>query len=82
MIYAYILLNVRPGKEQEIAEKLLKSHIENGKILDVTVVYGEYDIVIKLETNSIATLRNIVIESIRQLEGVERTTTLISTDLD
>jgi len=76
MIQAYILINTKPGKEEEILEKIGK--INGLKVVDASLVYGEYDIVLKVEADNLEQLRNAVVSNIRKIEGVERTITLIS----
>ena len=75
MVIAYVLINTKPGKEREVLEKIKQMDI---KLLDSALLYGEYDIIIKVEVDTIDKLRSIVLDKIRQLEGVERTVTLIS----
>jgi len=75
MVQAYILINTKPGKEKEVLDEIKKIGI---KLLDSSLLYGEYDIIIKVEVDNIEKLRSIVIDRIRQLDGVERTITLIS----
>ena len=76
----YILLNVKPGKEEEVLKKLQSLEEIKKYMKEVSIVYGEYDIILKLELDNINVLRNLVLDYIRKIEGVERTTTLISTD--
>jgi len=71
-ITAYILLNIRTGKEYEIADKL--KNIES--IKEVTITYGLWDIVAKIEVGSMSELDKIVF-TIRSIEGVEQTATLV-----
>jgi len=71
-ITAYILLNIRTGKEYEIADKL--KNIES--IKEVTITYGLWDIIAKIEVGSMSELDKIVF-TIRSIEGVEQTATLV-----
>ncbi|HIP66697.1 MAG TPA: hypothetical protein EYH09_01045 [Candidatus Nanopusillus sp.] len=48
------------------------------KLLDSSLLYGEYDIIIKIDAENIEKLRSIVLDIIRKLDGVERTITLIA----
>jgi len=78
MVTAYILINTKPGKESEILDRI--KQLCRG-ILESSVVYGEYDIVLKVSVENIEDLRNLVIDNLRKIEGIERTTTLISAEL-
>ncbi len=73
-IIAYVLLNVALGREAELKEKISKlSYVTEAKI-----VYGEYDIVVRIEAPSLAILDRLV-SSIRRMDGVLKSITLIST---
>lgn len=74
MIKAYILINTKPGKEEDVIKKIESL---NTKLLDKAILYGEFDILIKVETKNIEDLRNIILENIRKIDGVDRTITLI-----
>lgn len=73
-IVAYAILVVEVGKEYEVAEQLRKI----GGITEARVVYGEYDIVVRMEAKSIRDLERIVM-TIRRTKGVLKSVTLIST---
>ncbi len=75
MIEAYILVNVKPGKEKDLVE--IARNEFGDKLTSADVVYGEYDVVLKVKVDSFDELRNLVVEKIRALEYVERTITLI-----
>ena len=75
MIEAYILVNVKPGKEKDLVE--IARNEFGDKLISADVVYGEYDVVLKVKVDSFDELRNLVVEKIRALEYVERTITLI-----
>jgi len=70
---AYILGVSQIGKEKEVLDKcLLVKDVKEG-----TVVFGEYDVVVKIVTDDVKELSRRV-EEIRRIEGLLRTTTLIS----
>lgn len=74
MVTAYVLLIVKPGEESTVAEKLTKMP----EVKDVSVVYGEYDIVAKIEKESMESLQDFLIKKVRAMDEVERTSTMIS----
>ena len=78
MVIAFILINTKPSKEYEVLDKIKKSF---DNILDSCVVYGEYDIILKVRVDNIEDLRKFVIDNLRKIEGIEKTTTLISAEL-
>ncbi|MCQ5377599.1 MAG: Lrp/AsnC ligand binding domain-containing protein [Candidatus Methanomethylicia archaeon] len=70
---AYILGVSQIGKEKEVLDRCLTvKDVKEG-----TVVFGEYDIVVKIVTDDVKELSRRV-EEIRRIEGLLRTTTLIS----
>jgi len=75
VIEAYVLINVKPGKEKDLID-YIKREIGNS-LISADVVYGEYDVIIKVRVESFNELRNVVVEKIRKLDYVERTITLI-----
>ena len=78
MVLAHILINTKPGKEEEVFREIKGSDID---VKEMDLVYGEYDIVLKVKVDNIEDLRKVVVDKIRKMDGVERTTTLISAEL-
>lgn len=73
---AYVLIKAAPGAESKIFEALRRI----GGVHEVNVVYGEYDVIAKVNARSMDELRNIVIKQIRGgLRGIVRTETAIVT---
>ncbi|MGQ9759692.1 MAG: Lrp/AsnC ligand binding domain-containing protein [Candidatus Methanomethylicaceae archaeon] len=70
---AYILGVSKIGKEKEVLENCLKIK----DVIEGTVVFGEYDIILKVVTEDMKELSRRV-EELRNVEGLLRTTTLIS----
>ena len=79
MITAYILVNVKPGKENTLIENV-KKESENVRVIEGNVVYGEYDVIIKVEAENLEDIRKFVLDKIRSFDFVERTITLISAE--
>ena len=72
MINAYILINMEPGNSE-------KSIAEMRKISDVakiSVVAGEYDIVVRAQVKSLDKLLKVT-DNIQMIKGVIKTTTQI-----
>ena len=75
LITAYILLKTAIAREHEVAQA-----IQNIKgIIEVKVVFGEYDVVAKAQVEDVKMLDNIV-TAIRKIDGVAITSTLIAPD--
>ncbi|HUO43136.1 MAG TPA: Lrp/AsnC ligand binding domain-containing protein [Methylomirabilota bacterium] len=73
MPLAFVLINAEIGSEDEVVGELRK--IANVK--ESYVVYGVYDIVAKVEADSMDKLKEIVTWKIRRLEKVRSTLTMI-----
>jgi DNA-binding Lrp family transcriptional regulator len=73
MVIAYVMIVTEPGTESKIAKELKKKE----SVKDVGVVYGEYDIILKIEVSSMLDLQNFILE-MRKSKGIQRTTTMIS----
>lgn len=74
-IVAYILINVEVGKEKDVLEEILKRYRRN--VTEARITYGDYDVIVRLEADSMRLLDKIV-TGIRSIPGVIRTTTLIA----
>ena len=70
---AFVLINAEVGSEDEVVGELRK--ISNVK--ESNVVYGAYDIVAKVEAESMNKLKDIVNGKIRRLDKVRSTLTMI-----
>lgn len=68
---AFVFIKVKPGKEREVLEKLRK--IKN--VTESFWLYGDYDIVVKVETEEKERLQAIVTHQIRSIKDVENTST-------
>jgi len=73
MIEAYVLLRVKPGMDRSVFQTAKK--LEHVK--DMETVYGEYDLLMKIQVEAMEDLDAFIFDSVRTLRGVERTTTLI-----
>ena len=70
---AFVLINAEIGSEDEVLKELRK--LSNVKESDV--VYGVYDVVAKVEADSMDKLKEIVTWKIRRLDRVRSTLTMI-----
>ncbi len=72
-----VLIKILPGKEHIVLSRIR----EIFGVTEVEVVFGRWDLVIKVSANDPKALSDAVIKRIRSIEGIENTETLISTDL-
>lgn len=72
-MYAYVLLNLKEANEQDVLEDFLDmSEVKDGHIL-----FGEWDIILKIQMESPEGITSFVIDKVRNHEGVKLTSTLI-----
>lgn len=73
MVEAYILIKVRVGAEREVVDKLkgLK------EVKDISELYGEWDVIAKIEVGSIEDLDALITEKIRDIDNIKLTSTMI-----
>ena len=72
MINAYILLTMRPGNSNNTIKEMRK--IEN--VEKISVVAGEYDIVVRVHVKNLEKLLEVTNE-IQMVDGVKKTTTQV-----
>jgi len=69
---AYVLIGCELGSENDIVSKLSKMD----KVKDARIVYGDYDIVVEVETETEAQMDSIITKKTRKLDKVRSTMTL------
>lgn len=73
MITSYTLARVLPARDKE-AYQTVKTYEE---VKEVILTYGEYDLIIKVESNSLEDLDHFIFNRLRTTEGITATTTLL-----
>ena len=73
MATAYVLINCDLGSEEQIIEEL--KHILDVK--EVHGTFGAHDILAKVESDQISTLRETIMWEIRKIDKVRSTVTLL-----
>ena len=75
---SYILINSDLGTDESIISKLKGiSADENDVQYEIQGVYGVYDIVLKLTSDDIDTLRSTITNKIRKITSVQSTLTMM-----
>ena len=72
MAVGFVLIGVEPKQEREVYDRLLK--IE--EIVELYPLFGEYDLIAKVEAKDYNTIGEIVVAKIRSVAGVRTTKTL------
>ena len=73
MTVAFVLINSELGFEEEIVSELNKIV----GVKEVYMVYGVYDIIVKMEAETMEKVKDIVTWKIRRLDRVRSTLTMI-----
>ena len=75
---SYILINSDLGTDESIISKLKEILAEEKAVqYEIQGVYGVYDIVLKLTSNDIDTLRSTITNKIRKITSVQSTLTMM-----
>ena len=72
MAICFVLIKVEPHKDYIVFNKLAKIN----KVVELHPLFGQFDLIVKLEVDDIDQLEDIVLNKIRVLEGVANTETL------
>jgi DNA-binding Lrp family transcriptional regulator len=76
MVTAFVMIVSTPGGEKELAQDLRRLP----EVKEVWEVYGEYDLVVRVEIRTLQLLDSFVRDRIRRMPTVRLTTTMISVD--
>ena len=76
MPVAFVLINSELGKEEELLKELRS--MEN--IKEAHFVYGVYDVIVKVEAESLEKLKDLITFKIRRLSNVRSTLTMTVTE--
>ena len=72
MAVGFVLIGVEPKKERDVYQHLLK--IE--EVVELYPLFGEYDLIAKIEAGSYDQIGEIVVSKVRAIEGIKTTKTL------
>jgi DNA-binding Lrp family transcriptional regulator len=72
-VLAYVLFKVSSGSERDVCKKL----IEFDEVVHADILFGEYDVVAKVETPELFNLEEFISLKIRNVPNVLVTSTMI-----
>jgi DNA-binding Lrp family transcriptional regulator len=70
---AIVLIQTEIGAESRVLEELYKIP----EVSEAYIVYGTYDVVVKIESDSLEKIREIVTNKVRKLPDIRTTITMI-----
>lgn len=76
MIKAFVLIRITPGYEVLVKDKLK----DFDEVKEINMLYGEWDLIINIESEDLKQLKEFIIKKIRNIKGVVETSTLICAD--
>ena len=74
MVRCYTLVRVKPPRDKAVYWKIK----DLPEVKEAIMTYGEYDLIVEIEVNSLDDLDFFIFNKLRKIEGVEATTTLIA----
>ena len=72
MAIGFVLINVAPGVEKKVFDTMIKWD----EIQELHPLFGEYDLIAKIQAPDYESLSDIVVHKIRAIKGVTETKTL------
>ncbi|MBS3778010.1 MAG: Lrp/AsnC ligand binding domain-containing protein [Candidatus Thermoplasmatota archaeon] len=75
MSIAFVLINAAPTSEHTVYNTLLREP----EIIELHLLFGEYDLIARIEADSFEKIGEIVTKKIRAIKGVIDTKTLTGT---
>ncbi|QQG38540.1 MAG: Lrp/AsnC ligand binding domain-containing protein [Candidatus Woesearchaeota archaeon] len=72
---SFLLINVDKGSERLVGDMLL----DMDEVKNVHLLFGEFDIIARVEIKDLLHLQNFVMDNIRPIKNIQRTDTLITT---
>ncbi len=73
---AFVLFKTEPTKEREVYLQLS----EHQNVAEVHVLYGEYDLLIRISLDDAKELSGVLMKDFRLITGVRETQTMIAVD--
>ena len=75
MAIAFVLISTAPTKDHEVYNELMKVK----EVVELHPLFGEYDLIAKIEAPDLNQLGQIVVDKVRSIAGVIDTKTLTKT---
>ncbi|MFQ6088036.1 MAG: Lrp/AsnC ligand binding domain-containing protein [Candidatus Methanofastidiosia archaeon] len=74
LVIAFVLCVCDAGKERQVVEKLKAME----QVEEAFVVYGEYDVIAKVNVKELKQLDTFVTEKVRRMKDIQMTSTMIT----
>ena len=77
MAIGFVLMTTLPGQEEKVRAALRQVDL----VTDHWMLFGEYDLIARVQADEEFALTRCIVEEIRQLPGIRETKTLIGAEL-
>ncbi|RJU84788.1 MAG: Lrp/AsnC family transcriptional regulator [Candidatus Poseidoniales archaeon] len=77
MATGFVLITTKPGKEQDVRNEL----DQISQVVNRWMLFGEYDLIAKIEADDEYTLTRVIVEEIRPITGIVDTKTLLGAEI-
>ena len=75
-VTAYVFVNFR--SEEDVSQRSLAEHVSKiPGVYEVSVISGEWDIVLKVRASSVEEIGGLVVDKLRAMKGIEKTQTCV-----
>jgi len=72
-IKAYVLMKVSSGSERDVCKRIA----EFEEVIDVSIIYGEFDVIAKVRVNELEDLEDFLSKNLRNMPSIMLTSTMI-----
>ena len=72
-IKAYVLMKVNSGTERDVCKQIS----EFDEVVDASIIYGEFDLLVKVSVDELGALETFLSENIRNIPSIILTSTMI-----
>lgn len=72
MATGFVLIGVEPGREREVFQAVIRVE----EVVDVHLLFGEYDLIARVEAPDYDAIGRVVVDKVRIIPGVRTTKTL------
>jgi len=73
MPLAFVLINAEVGSEEQVVKELR----ETANVKEAHLVYGVYDVIAKVEAETMDKLKDVIAQEVRRVTGIRSTLTLL-----
>ncbi len=77
MATGFVLISADPGNERDVFQMVIKIK----EVVDVHLLFGEYDLIARVEAEDYDRIGEVVVNDIRKIPGVRATKTLAKIQL-